>query len=382
MNDPKGSGTIPKALDLVRAAPRVAGHALAQMLEGPRASVVVSETNLQAHDLMNFATRLADDRSTDTRRYLIFETRSGWSVVWATSAHEAWNDGVAKQLAKFSGLTAAHAGYDDDDPRGARLEFVLHTDAGLARQLSVMGGRRVSTLALGNPIEGEPERAILEKGVQNRDAAGTLRKILAGASLPDPWDQSSYIEGGAMFTIACTIGAAPIVGGLASPRSHHRTVETPPGYLAPYARKPKENGPAALLQDGAFCGHGEPRFGIWDIELSGARVLLVELPQPGDDDGALPVVRVASALRPIDFVLAYDGRCVASIQDEGASNERAATPTQPLACSACGARTFAVSVGFEIPGDSTSPEDTSWFALAVQCATCGHAQIAWDHESA
>lgn len=210
--------------------------------------------------------------------------------------------------------TAAHAGYDDDDPRGSRLEFVLHTEAGLARQLSVMGGRRVSTLALGSPLEGEPERALLEKGVQNRDAAGTLRKILVRASLPDPWDPSSYIEGGAMFAIACTIGAAPIVGGLASPRSNHRAVETPPGYLTPYARKPKEKGPAALLQDGAFCGHGEPRFGIWDIELSGAEVLLVELPQPAEDD--------------------------------------------------------------------TSPEDTSWFALAVQCATCRRAQIVWDHESA
>lgn len=370
---------IPKALDLVRATPHVAGYALAHMLEDPRASVVVSETHLRPDDLMKLAKGVADDRSADTRRYLVFETRSGWSVVWATSAGEPWNDGVAKQLAKVSGLTAAHAGYDDDDPRGARLEFVLHTEGGLARQVSVMGGRRVSTLALGDPIEGEPERAVLEAGVQNRDAAGALRELLVRASLPDPWDPSSYVAGGAMFAIACTFGAAPVFGGSASARSNHRVVETPPGYLAPYARKPKKKGPAALLQDGAFCGHGEPRFGIWDIELSGADVLLVELPQPGDDDGAWPVVRVARPLRPSDFVLAYDSRVVASA--EGDQAKRAATPTEALVCS-CGARTFAVSVGFEIPGDSTSPEDTSWFALAVRCATCRHAQIVWDHESA
>jgi hypothetical protein len=351
------------------------------MLEGPRASVVVSEGHLEGKALMSFAKRVAEDRSTDTNRYLVFETRSGWSVVWATRAGKAWDDGLAKRLAKASGLTAAHAGYDDDDPRGARLEFVLHTKDGLARQLSVMGGRRVSTLALGNPLEGEPERAMLENGVQKRDAAGALRELLVRASLPDPWDPSSYVEGGAIFAIACTLRAARIVGGSTSPRSNHRADETPPGYLAPYVRARKEKGPAALLQDGAFCGHGEPRFGIWDIELSGAAVLLVELPQPGEDDGAWPVVRVASTLRPNDFVLAYDSRSVASTEEEGAESQRAATPTQSLTCT-CGARTFAVSVGFEIPGDSTSPEDTSWFALAVECATCGHAQIVWDHESA
>jgi hypothetical protein len=47
--------------------------------------------------------------------------------------------------------------------------------------------------------------------------------------------------------------------------------------------------------------------------------------------------------------------------------------SEPTRCERCDHDRFHVAVGFEIHGDSTGPDDVSWFALAVRCAECN-----WD----
>ena len=41
-----------------------------------------------------------------------------------------------------------------------------------------------------------------------------------------------------------------------------------------------------------------------------------------------------------------------------------------------------IAVGFEVPLDAESANDTSWFALATECAGCGLTRIAFDDETA
>ena len=45
-------------------------------------------------------------------------------------------------------------------------------------------------------------------------------------------------------------------------------------------------------------------------------------------------------------------------------------------------RCIRIAVGFEAPLDAESANDTSWFALATECADCGLTDIAFDHETA
>lgn len=55
-------------------------------------------------------------------------------------------------------------------------------------------------------------------------------------------------------------------------------------------------------------------------------------------------------------------------------------PAAPYQCG-CHSERFKVAVGFEVSGDSEEPEDTSWFALAVQCEKCGKRQVIFDDET-
>lgn len=55
----------------------------------------------------------------------------------------------------------------------------------------------------------------------------------------------------------------------------------PPDYLRGKCRKPNETGPARLLADGKWCGHGETTFWLFDIVSDGNDRFGVRLPQPG-----------------------------------------------------------------------------------------------------
>ena len=66
----------------------------------------------------------------------------------------------------------------------------------------------------------------------------------------------------------------------------------PPDYLEGKVSEPAEDRPAKLLLDGKWCGHGEPSYGVFDIEHKGERVFKLRLPVP-DDEGLDPPVVMA-----------------------------------------------------------------------------------------
>lgn len=122
-----------------------------------------------------------------------------------------------------------------------------------------------------------------------------------------------------MFSVACTHNLAPIVTQ-SSRRSKRTRIDDPPKYLAPYARSPSSSRAADLLLDGESVT--AELFGVWDVEVFGSKILLVDVPQgdfkpeiwPNDGEG-WPVVRGASPLRTSDRIVVYDSRAVVAHQD-------------------------------------------------------------------
>jgi hypothetical protein len=155
-------------------------------------------------------------------------------------------------------------------------------------------------------------------------------------------------------------------------------MRNPPSYLQGHVREPRDHQAADLLSDGVWCGHGEPDFVIYEVHENGDSALSVRLPMKKP----YPALCAVSAFRPGNkpfFV--YDPRhhpaSVFSFQQE-----HSYSPNAPHECPSCKSVLFRIAIGFEIPGDSEEAEDTSWFALAVQCVACGVAEILFDDETA
>ncbi len=381
---------LPHALCLVRATPDATLAAL-RANAGPRATAVTENrafTGLPGPaqpgaPTPGVPTPGAPTPSAPTpglpESYRIIPLRSGgWVAVLRNPPPAAWDNSLAKALAQAAGLRSLHAGFDDAARHGATAEVVHYAADGTRRSISVTGrGAAANTLALGEALPGEPGRAELEALVAARDAAGAARRLVLGIAGVDPWAAESYEPGAIEIVARLTWTPAPIVGGPAAPRPRKKAKPKAPGYLASIARPARRTGrPAALLADGAFCGHGEPTFGVWDLSVGGSSELRVALPLEGSE--GWPVVRVQAASGDAS-ALAYDSRQAPASE---APPDSPAAETAPYRCAGCGGEVFAVSVGFEFPGDSESPEDVSWFALAIECTGCRQAAIAWDHETA
>lgn len=158
-----------------------------------------------------------------------------------------------------------------------------------------------------------------------------------------------------------------------------------PSYLTGRVALPDAAGPAALLMAGAWCGHGEPRYRVWDIPSPGDAGWRVATPLPPDDDpdeedpdlmqfGA-SVVRLHAGAAQLD---AYDARRHPANALFGTDEIAEALAVE---CD-CGGSQFDVAVGFEVPSDSTSVDDTSWFAIAVRCRHCREHALVFDDETA
>ena len=156
------------------------------------------------------------------------------------------------------------------------------------------------------------------------------------------------------------------------------TVETDPavapGYLRAHARRPDADGAADLLADGAWCGHGEQRYRLFDLHQDGDLILHLALPVEEEMDGHEPLATAAAANSPPFTV--YDARLWLR-----RGPARPSTPTAALTCG-CGGTRFRVAVGFEVPADADSHDDVTWFALAARCARCGEGDVVFDDEIA
>ena len=154
---------------------------------------------------------------------------------------------------------------------------------------------------------------------------------------------------------------------------------TPPTYLSGYAIPTGGGGPANLLTDGAWCGHGEPLFGIYDVRTPSSSVFSVCLPS----SPRFPELAAVTATSPAkETFFLYDPRKHPASVYADDSRKFPHTPAAPFACPSCRGEAFTVAVGFEVPGDSEEPDDTSWFALAVECSSCKWRGIIFDDETA
>jgi hypothetical protein len=161
------------------------------------------------------------------------------------------------------------------------------------------------------------------------------------------------------------------------------SLPTSPDYVADKVSTPDVNGPAQFLLDGEWCGHGEPLFTVYDVRNEGASVFTIHLPATREGkELAPPAVRLASLDGAAAF-LVYDPRKhpanLFGLEKYAKLEPRF---TEPISCQQCQGKLFRVAIGFEIPSDSSSPNDTSWFALAAICVGCGAAGIVFDDETA
>ena len=151
----------------------------------------------------------------------------------------------------------------------------------------------------------------------------------------------------------------------------------PPDYLAGKTKSGRK-GPALLLRNGKWCGHGEPRFGVFELNWGGEALFQIRLPKDGGEI-SIPGVEVCAAESKRTF-LAYDPR---QHPASAFSQEKEALSLGPfLRCPHCREASFSAAVGFEIPSDSQSENDTSWFALAVECSKCKWSRIIFEDETA
>jgi hypothetical protein len=113
---------------------------------------------------------------------------------------------------------------------------------------------------------------------------------------------------------------------------------------------------------------------IYDIFTRKNDLYTVRLPE---EDG-MPVVEVTPKVGGSTIVV-YDGRRHPAHPFFGSDREPVLEPN--VKCPKCGSSVFRVAVGFEVPPDAESANDTSWFALALECEACGLARIAYEDET-
>jgi len=158
--------------------------------------------------------------------------------------------------------------------------------------------------------------------------------------------------------------------------------DSSPAYLVGKVRPPNKNGPAHLLLDGSWCGHGELFYQVYDVQVGDTRVFRVCLPVQDGKDMSPVAVKVTVGDEPGESFLLYDSRKhPASLYFyEPFVNEHPKFGGV-FTCPKCGGNMFLLAVGFEMPEDSEGPEDVSWFVLAARCARCGWEDIIFEDET-
>jgi hypothetical protein len=156
-----------------------------------------------------------------------------------------------------------------------------------------------------------------------------------------------------------------------------------PSYLIGRIAPPSTDGPGECLTDGTWCGHGEPLYAVFELSSAGAESFAVRLPAPSDKDMLRPnLVEVAPSDGSASFLIYDPRRHPASLFASKRFAEVEPRYSEPLKCEQCQGTRFRLAVGFEVPSDSTSPNDTSRFALASKCEQCGAAGIIYEDETA
>ena len=159
-------------------------------------------------------------------------------------------------------------------------------------------------------------------------------------------------------------------------------INNAPDYIKQFVARPTQNGVAELLVDGSWCGHGEELYRVYDIVENGNSGFQIQLPNTETEESFPTAVRVTSVTSQKQFLI-YDTRQHPASWHAFADNAKKESKfLDTYCCDKCNETNFKISIGFEVPEDSDSANDTSWFALATECVHCGDRRIAFEDETA
>lgn len=155
-----------------------------------------------------------------------------------------------------------------------------------------------------------------------------------------------------------------------------------PLYVQKFVASPDLEGPAKLLLDGKWCGHGETRIRLYDVLYAGNNIFHIQLPNLDVEEYFPPIVRIIIPELKTTFLI-YDPReHPASFHSFEEQDESKFDFLPNHRCNKCDGDNFKIAIGFEVPEDSSSVNDTSWFALAAECSNCHVMKIVFDDEIA
>lgn len=313
--------------------------------------------------------------------FVVLPARRGWTVIWNNSFLCDGYDSLAYNLTRLHGVDTLHfTSSDTDGPMLAGTSFTWREGSGGGEPTRTVhcasSGPRWSFHATGTPLPGEDVASYSKAPVRGRMDERALTRLLATMGA-EPWRESFYDFAAPVhrldrLALPATITSRPVAAvlGRGVPSAATDAQLVAPGYVREHTRAPAWDGPAAHLRDGSWCGHGEPTRAVFDLRTPGGAGAAVELPVDGAD-GA-PTVRFGD-------VVAYDARRHPASAFEATAR---AAPTRAFECPRCGSARFQAAVGFEVPSDASSDDDTTWFALALACVSCGWSGLVWDDETA
>lgn len=322
-------------------------------------------------------------------------TRSPWTVVWENDARCAGNDSLAWRLTSMYKLeTLRFQSSDRDSTQLAGTTFTFRRpgrDGGEPIERSVYCASQGSRWHFHQNGEPWPEEDVARyEARRKRDRMNeeALMELLARMGAR-PWQESFYdldrkgfqvVDPSSLQQVSldelrrkCSQEAVP---SQPAEDAFEDALKRPPDYAKAVCVPAAETGPGRLLRKGAWFGDAERN--IFDVRSRDRTELKLRLSVPEDEKhGNPPFADVhAEGVAPLPI---YDSR-----QHPGsvyAESSARCELQEPLACPKCGHQKFRLAVGFALHPDSSAPEDTSWTAIAAECAACKWAGIVFDDET-
>jgi len=327
-------------------------------------------------------------------------TKTDWTVVWDNSSDCQGHSSFAHCLTRFYRLETIHFRSTDRDSIMLAGTHFTYSKAGAGAEpvkrdvYCCSVGSRWEFRERGERLPEEDAARYNRKRKRERLDEEGMMELLMRFGI-HPWREATYnfqarcfrMLHAKLFKSSETITFQQIhdrsrnaADRQAETRSSSQNVEDeelkgPPDYLRGKCKRAGKKGPARLLADGKWCGHGEELFWLYEIATKDDSDFMLQLPN-GD---CPPVVQVFPQSGGPAFSI-YDSRRHPASVFINSQKPPAFRPVE--VCSKCGSTLFRIAVGFEVPLDAESANDTSWFALATECAGCGFNRIAFDDETA
>jgi hypothetical protein len=157
----------------------------------------------------------------------------------------------------------------------------------------------------------------------------------------------------------------------------------PPDYLLGRVVSSANQGVATLLYRGKWCGHGDLPYLVLDLRMDGCELFELKLPEETKgEEIAPPIVLARRGDGAGGWFPIYDPRRHPMSLFASGEFSRVAPLYNGAFRSPAGNHLFRVALGFELANEPESPNDTSWFALAVEDPNTGWRSIIFQDETA